>query len=127
MKLKAQFPDVDSAFAGARIRRGTISAGYNQVMPSHPTAKKELNRKRKRAAMIPEFLVDIFVMMVRIIYTIGLISCKKAAARVVRRGGGTMQNDMPAEPNSISCRRPNFSMVKTAIQDAMKYSDNYSG
>ena len=42
MKLKAQFADVLRAFAGARIRRGTISAGYSQVMPSQPTAKKEL-------------------------------------------------------------------------------------
>ncbi len=67
MKLKAQFADVDSAFAGARIRRGTISAGYNHVIPSQPIAKKVLNRKRKRAATIPELLVPNFVMMVRII------------------------------------------------------------
>jgi hypothetical protein len=29
---------------------------------------------------------------------------------------------MPTDPNSISCLRPNFSMVKTAIQLAAKYS-----
>ena len=28
----------------------------------------------------------------------------------------------PAAPNIINCRLPNFSMVKTAIQDAAKYS-----
>ena len=34
MKLKIQFPLVANAFVGARILRGTISAGYSQVMPS---------------------------------------------------------------------------------------------
>jgi hypothetical protein len=37
---------VEIAFAGARMLRGVISAGYNQVMPSQPTAKKELKTKR---------------------------------------------------------------------------------
>ena len=32
-KLKSQFALVDRALAGARIRNGTISAGYNQVCP----------------------------------------------------------------------------------------------
>lgn len=68
MKLNAQLADVESAFAGALIRSGTISAGYNQVMPSQPTAKKELNRKRKSAATMPEPLDPIFVMIVKIIY-----------------------------------------------------------
>lgn len=68
MKLKAQFALVLSAFAGARILRGTISAGYNHVMPSQPIAKKVLKRKRKRAATIPDDLVSSLVMMVRIIY-----------------------------------------------------------
>lgn len=31
MKLKIQLPEVDRAFVGARMRRGTISAGYNQL------------------------------------------------------------------------------------------------
>jgi hypothetical protein len=34
MKLNIQLPDVASALVGARILRGTISAGYSQVMPS---------------------------------------------------------------------------------------------
>jgi hypothetical protein len=38
---------VEMAFAGARMDRGVISAGYSHVMPSQPTAKKELNTKRK--------------------------------------------------------------------------------
>jgi hypothetical protein len=38
---------VEIAFAGARMLRGVISAGYNQVMPSQPIAKKELKTKRK--------------------------------------------------------------------------------
>ena len=48
-----QFAEVDNAFAGARIRRGTISAGYSHVIPSHPMAKKVLNMKRNRAATMP--------------------------------------------------------------------------
>lgn len=72
MKLKIQFPLVANAFVGARILRGTISAGYSQVMPSlgncvsvtaqmqssrnktyQPMAKKLLNTKRKTACAIP--------------------------------------------------------------------------
>lgn len=30
--------------------------------------------------------------------------------------------DIPAAPKSINCRLPNFSMVYTAIHEAMKYS-----
>jgi hypothetical protein len=47
MKLKAQFAVVEIALAGARMERGVISAGYSQVMPSQPMAKKELKTKRK--------------------------------------------------------------------------------
>lgn len=47
---------VDSALDGARIRSGTISAGYNQVIPSHPIPKKVLNTKRKTACPIPAWL-----------------------------------------------------------------------
>lgn len=52
-EIYTQLADVDNAFAGARIRRGTISAGYSQVIPSHPIAKKVLKIKRKRAATMP--------------------------------------------------------------------------
>ena len=50
MKFQIQFPDVATAFAGALMERGVISAGYNQVIPSHPTAKNELKMKRKSTA-----------------------------------------------------------------------------
>jgi hypothetical protein len=33
-----------------------------------------------------------------------------------------MDMDMPAAPNIIRERRPNFSIVKMAIQDAIQYS-----
>jgi hypothetical protein len=33
-----------------------------------------------------------------------------------------MEAAIPKEPKSMSCLRPNFSMVKTAIQLAAKYS-----
>ena len=67
MKLKAQLALVLNAFADARILRGTISAGYNHVMPSQPIAKKVLKRKRKNAAAIPEDLVLSLAMIVSII------------------------------------------------------------
>lgn len=70
MKFQIQLALVEKALAGARIRKGTISAGYSlaiksdilprqillvsyHVMPSHPIAKKVLNMKRKSAATIP--------------------------------------------------------------------------
>ena len=53
MKLNAQFALVESAFDGARIFSGTISAGYNHVIPSQPMAKKVLKMKRNVAATIP--------------------------------------------------------------------------
>lgn len=124
MKLNAQLAEVESAFAGARIRSGTISAGYNHVIPSQPTAKKELKRKRKRAATMPEPLVPSFVMMVRIIYRRRIRAYKDKKKCVKSRQ--TIENDMPVAPNIISCRLPNFSMVKTAIQEARKYSTYHS-
>lgn len=33
-----------------------------------------------------------------------------------------MDNDMPTAPKSMSERRPNFSMMKTGIQETKKYS-----
>ena len=69
-------------------------------MPSQPTAKNELKRKRKRAAIMP------FVL----------------PGNALVPASTAMEIDMPAAPNNMSGRRPNFSMVKTAIQDAAKYS-----
>lgn len=51
IKLKIQLAEVESALAGARILSGTISAGYSQLMPSQPTAKKVLKMNKKT---IPE-------------------------------------------------------------------------
>ena len=100
MKFQIQFPLVETALAGARIRKGTISAGYSQVMPSQPMAKKVLKMKRKTVDAMPELGVPIESVMARM----------------------TILPDIPAAPNSISWRRPNLSMVKTAIQEAAKYS-----
>lgn len=44
---------VASAFVGARIRSGTISAGYSHVIPSQPMAKNVLKTKRKTAWPTP--------------------------------------------------------------------------
>ena len=80
MKLNIQLPDVANALVGARILRGTISAGYSQVIPSlveiwsvspqrcrymeretyQPTAKKLLNTNRKTACAIPAWVLMLF-------------------------------------------------------------------
>ena len=100
MKLNAQLAEVATALAGARILSGTISAGYNQVMPNQPMAKKVLKIKRKVAATMPAFDPPILVITARM----------------------TMEPLIPAAPNSMSLRRPTFSMMNTAIQLARKYS-----
>jgi hypothetical protein len=100
IKLKIQFADVESALAGARIFNGTISAGYNQVIPNHPIAKQELKTKRKTAAATSPPGVWRLAVIAKIIIEI----------------------DMPAAPKSIKVRRPNFSIVNTATHEARKYS-----
>lgn len=100
IKLKTQLADVDTALAGARILKGTISAGYSQVMPSQPIAKKVLKTKRKTVLPIPAFGPLMLAVIAKT----------------------TMDSDIPAAPNSIRERRPNLSIVKTAIQEARKYS-----
>ena len=100
MKLKIQLEDVARAFAGARIFSGTISAGYSQVIPSQPIAKKVLKTKRKTIqAMLAESVPALAV-----------------PARMA------MEMDIPAAPKSMRVRRPKRSMVKTATHEAMKYS-----
>ena len=54
MKFQIQFAVVATALAGARIFKGTISAGYSHVMPNQPIAKKVLKPKRKTVSAIPE-------------------------------------------------------------------------
>jgi uncharacterized protein YqjF (DUF2071 family) len=71
-----------------------------QVIPSQPTAKNELNTNRNTAATMPVVVLTFAVM----------------AARTA------MDAAWPVAPKSISGRRPNLSMVKMAIQEAMKYS-----
>jgi hypothetical protein len=92
---------VEIAFAGALILNGVISAGYNHVMPSHPIAKKELNTNKNTVASNPN--LELLILL-------------SAPARMA------MEADMPAAPNIIRERRPNFSMVKMAIQEAIQYS-----
>jgi hypothetical protein len=100
-RLTIQFAVVEIAFAGARIDSGVISAGYSHVIPSHPMAKKELNTNRKTVASSPK---------------LALLMLLRAPARMA------MDADMPAAPNIIKDRRPNFSIVNIAIQDAIQYS-----
>ena len=100
MKFQIQLPLVETALAGALILKGTISAGYSQVMPSHPIAKKVLNRNKNTVDAIPDLLVPMLSVIARMI----------------------IHPDMPVAPNIMSARRPKRSMVKTAIQEAAKYS-----
>lgn len=101
-KLKIQFEAVETPLEAARTSRDTISAGYSQVMPSQPIAKKVLKTKRKTAAQIaaPELVSEMLALPARM----------------------AIEAAMPAAPNSMSGRRPIFSMTKTAIQLARKYS-----
>lgn len=113
MKLKAQFALVLNAFAEARILRGTISAGYNHVMPSQPIAKKVLKRKRKRAAAIPEDLVLSLVMIVSIICPLPRVRLVLAIMYVwwEEKGGGEFGKEDEeglggegGEPWRMTCR-----------------------
>ena len=99
-KLNAQLADVDKAFAGALILRGTISAGYSHVIPSQPIAKNVLNTKRNTAAHIPPL----------------------ALLKLVATARTTIERDMPAAPKTMRLLRPNLSIVNTAIHEAAKYS-----
>lgn len=91
-----QFAEVANALAGARMRKGTTSAGYSQVMPSQPTAKKVLKRKRNKAATMPGPLPP-------------SLSCGGVRrAQVEGLGLGhtmiasmTIEKDWPAAPNSM--------------------------
>jgi hypothetical protein len=82
------------------MRNGTISAGYNHIIPSHPIAKKVLKMNKKAAAVTPVAVPLAFVVPART----------------------AIETAMPAAPNSINGRRPTYSMVNTAIHDARKYS-----
>lgn len=97
MKLKAQLAVVAMAFAGARIESGVTSAGYSQVIPSQPTAKKELKTNNITVAMRAHALLLTLLMVPAMMAMVAL---------------------MPIAPNSINLRRPNLSMVKMAIQEA---------
>lgn len=108
MKFQIQLPDVERALAGARIFRGTISAGYSHVMPSQPMAKNVLKTKRKTVWAIPALV------------PFGVCLLFEEILSVMARM--TIESDMPTAPKSIRERRPNFSTVNTAIHEAIKYS-----
>ena len=63
-------------------------------------AKNVLKMNKNVAATMPAFDPPTFVITARM----------------------TMDPDIPAAPNNISFRRPTFSTMKTAIQEARKYS-----
>ena len=96
-----QFVAVLNAFAGARMRRPTISAGYNHVMPNQPRAKNELNTNSRIHEMTwaAEF--------------------SERLPRIARR---TNEMVCPMEPMIMSFRLPTRSMMKIAMRLARKYS-----
>jgi len=50
-KLKSQLEQVDTALARARVRRGLISAGYNQGSGNHVAPKKAIEYQNHRQAL----------------------------------------------------------------------------
>lgn len=107
-----------SALAGARILSPTISAGchrlcqvrarkgtkrrrtYNHVMPSQPTAKKELKTNSNTA----------------------LTTCAPLPLTLPSTARSTIVRHCPTAPKSISFRRPTRSIRKMAMREAKKYS-----
>ena len=69
-------------------------------MPSQPTAKQVLKPKRNTVAAIPSEVESLEVVPART----------------------AIQTAWPKAPKSMSLRRPTFSMMKMAIQEAIKYS-----
>jgi hypothetical protein len=100
MKFQIQLADVLKPLAGARMRRGTISAGYSQVMPSQPMAKKVLKTKRKTTPAI----------------------WKAGWSREFTPVRMAMVAAWPAAPKSMSFRRPTRSTSQMGGIDARKYS-----
>lgn len=69
-------------------------------MPNQPTAKNVLKMNKNSAPTIPALLPAMLPVM----------------------ASTTMERDWPVAPKSMSWRRPKRSIVKTAIQEARKYS-----
>ena len=80
-------------------------------------AKKELNTKRKTVYRGCQHVVCAAQEM---IHTAAMPIC--SLCRLVVPAKTHILNDIPAAPNIINERRPNFSIVKMAIQDAIQYS-----
>ena len=96
--VHTQLADVDNAFAGARMRKGTISAGYSQVIPSQPIAKKVLKTNRKSAATMPVPLpVYLFCMMFS--WCAPSPSVQSYVQTMIARIA--IENAIPAAPNSM--------------------------
>ncbi len=106
MKLKAQLAAVLNPLVIPRILKGVISAGYNQVIPNQPTAKKELKTKRNTAAAIPAPELSLFA---------------GSAAQLVPVNIAIV-NACPNAPKIINFLLPKCSIVKKANHEAMKYS-----
>ena len=135
-KVHTQFADVDNAFAGARIRSGTISAGYNQVIPSQPIAKKVLKMKRKSAATMPvpfPVYLSYIALSQSFFATLHGVLDAYHDRQYCHRESHACGAEQHARSESAglhegqgigtdSWRRPNFSIVKTAIHEAAKYS-----
>lgn len=86
---------VNSKLAGGRRRRT-----YNHVMPSQPTAKKELKTNSKTE----------------------LATCAPPPLTLPSTARSTIVRVWPTAPKSINFRRPTRSIRKMAMREARKYS-----
>lgn len=121
-----QFADVANALAGARIRRGTISAGYSQVIPSQPIAKNLRTVDWGRPARFSELSLNSRIRQTHVLKTKSITAAAIPrplfSGTEVKPANRAIEADMPIAPNSMRDLLPNLSMVKMAIHEAMKYS-----
>jgi hypothetical protein len=93
-----------------------------QVIPSQPIAKKELNTNKNTAAAIPVPVLTWEVVPARTASKLVGLSPMFGIGTKIRKYAPAMDMACPAAPNNMRPRRPNFSIVKMATHEAMKYS-----
>ena len=91
------------------MRRGTISAGYNQVIPSHPIAKNVLKMKRKRAATMPVPL-PVYLFYIALSWQPSRSFVQSRMRTMI--ASIAIENAIPAAPNSM-LRQGQLSTTKT--------------
>ena len=120
IKLKIQLADVARALAGALIVTGVISGGNNQGIFNQPTPKKVL-KTNDTAAAIPGPPCP----MKEVVITNTTID-RDCPTALVKSEPDQLKKAWKCKDgfrqNNMRFLRPNFAMIKTAIQEAAKYS-----